>query len=351
MRKPLPKLTRAAEAIRSPDLLRPKHRKSIPWAQFMHENFPDEAPLLGKVITQGSTGMLSAQRGLGKSLLALHIGYSVAGGKELEPWGCGVGDVVVYLDGEMHSRTLQTRLRLISNRDSMPVTRKLVEQNFHIIGRDAFNHVIGYIDNEEDQAYIESMLPDDCRLLIVDNLSAWTSSAREDGTAFAPIKRWLANLRTKGIAVLLVHHTGKNGSSQRGTSIHEDLLDYSILLREDKSGKPKNGTSFLLEHTKLRELHPDIPKVCRYTFTTDLATDVMDHRYEDGESDTVSEVDAAIIELLKEGLSGKEIAEQLGISTSAVSRVKKPLPDELRAEIDAAQAMHAAAKKPRKEPS
>ena len=349
MRKP--STTKNTEGFDTPSLLRPKRRKSIPLLEFMREDFPDEDPLLGKVITHGSTGMLSAQRGLGKSLLALHVGYAVAGGKLLKPWGRGIGGVVVYLDGEMHSRTLQKRLRQISNRDSKPVTRKMVEQNFHIIGRDAFDHVIGYIDNEDDQAFIESMLPDDCRLLIVDNLSAWTSSAREDGTAFAPIKRWLAHLRTKGVAVLLVHHTGKNGSSQRGTSIHEDLLDYSILLREDKSGKPKNGTSFLLEHTKLRELHPDIPKVCRYTFTTDLATDVMDHRYEDGESDTVGEDDAAIVELLKEGLSGKEIAEQLGVSTSAVSRVKKPLPDELRAEIEAAQAMHAAAKKSGKEPS
>lgn len=347
MRKP--NTTKSTEGFDAPSLLRPTRRKSIPLLEFMREDFPDEAPLLGKVITHGSTGMLSAQRGLGKSILALHVGYSVAGGKLLKPWGRGIGDVVVYLDGEMHSRTLQKRLRQISNRDSKPASRKMVEQNFHIIGRDAFDHVIGYIDNEDDQAFIESMLPDDCRLLIVDNLSAWTSSAREDGTAFAPIKRWLAHLRTKGIAVLLVHHTGKNGSSQRGTSIHEDLLDYSILLREDKSGKPKNGTSFLLEHTKLRELHPDIPKVCRYTFTTDLATDVMDHRYEDGESDTVSEDDAAIVELLKEGLSGKEIAEKLGVSTSAVSRVKKPLPDELRTEIEAAQAMHAAAKKSGKE--
>jgi putative DNA primase/helicase len=156
-------------------------------------------------------------------------------------------------------------------------------------------------------------------------------------------------LRTKGIAVLLVHHTGKNGSSQRGTSIHEDLLDYSILLREDKSGKPKNGTSFLLEHTKLRELHPDIPKVCRYTFTTDLATDVMDHRYEDGDSDTVSEDDVAIVELLKEGLSGKEVAAKLDVSSSVVSRVKTALSDELRTEIEAAQAMRAAAKKSGKE--
>mgnify|MGYP000010382916 FL=1 len=349
MHKPTLKLTKAAEAIGIPDLLRPKRRKSIPLLEFMREEFPDEDPLLGKVITHGSTGMLSAQRGLGKSLLALHIGYSIAGGKKLAPWGRGIGGVVVYLDGEMHSRTLQKRLRQIMNRDSSPVSRKKVEQNFNIIGRDAFDHVIGYIDNEDDQAFIESMLPDDCRLLIVDNLSAWTSSAREDGTAFAPIKRWLAHLRTKGVAVLLVHHTGKNGSSQRGTSIHEDLLDYSILLREDKSGKPKNGTSFLLEHTKLRELHPDIPKVCRYTFTTDLATDVMDHRYEDGDSDTVGEDDAAIVELLKEGLSGKEVAEKLDVSSSVVSRVKTALPDELRAEIEAAQAMRAAAKKSGKE--
>ena len=129
------------------------------------------------------------------------------------------------------------------------------------------------------------------------------------------------------------------------------MLDYSILLREDKSGRPKNGTSFLLEHTKLRELHPDIPKVCRYTFATDLATDVMDHRYEDGESDTVSEDDAAIVELLKEGLSGKEVAEKLDVSSSVVSRVKTALSDELRAAIEAAQAIRAAAKKSGKEPS
>jgi putative DNA primase/helicase len=153
MRKP--NTTKSTEGFDTPSLLRPKRRKSIPLAEFMHENFPDEAPLLGKVITHGSTGMLSAQRGLGKSLLALHIGYSVAGGKNLEPWGRGIGDVVVYLDGEMHSRTLQKRLRQISNRDSKPASRKMVEQNFHIIGRDAFDHVIGYIDNEDDQAFIE----------------------------------------------------------------------------------------------------------------------------------------------------------------------------------------------------
>ncbi len=351
MRKPLtPKST---EGIDTPSLLRPRRRKSIPMAEFMTWDFPADEQLLGPVITKGSTGMLSASRGLGKSLLAMHIGYAIAAGKTLKPWGSGCGGVVAYLDGEMKAVDFYDRFRQIFNRDSKDGSKKRVVKNFHLIGRTAFKHDIGFIDNEDDQAFIESLLPESCDLLIVDNLSAWKSSGSEDGNAFAPIKRWLAHLRTLGIAVLLIHHAGKNGSSQRGTSIHEDMLDYSILLREDKKGqhKPKNGTSFLLEHTKLRGLHPEIPKLCRYTFTTDPGSDVMDHCYEDGDTDTVSEDDAAIVELLKEGHSGKEVADKLDISTSVVSRVKTALSDELIAEIKAAQAIRATAKKSGMEPS
>jgi Trp operon repressor/predicted ATP-dependent serine protease len=345
MRNTYPKLTHTTEAGDIPDMLRPMRRKSVSMSEFMQKDFPNEEPLLGAVITHGSTGMLSAQRGLGKSLLVLHIAYAVAGRKVLPPWGCGSGGVVVYLDGEMKARTLKERLRQIANRDSHASSQKRVEQNLEIINRDDFKHVIGYIDKEDDQAFIESMLPPDCRLLIVDNLSAWTSSAREDGTAFAPIKRWLTHLRTKGIAVLLIHHTGKNGSGQRGTSIHEDMLDYSILLTESKGRKPKNGTSFILKHTKVREFVPDLPEMCRYTFTTDPVTDVMEHHYEDDETQTASEQEKKVLELLKQGMSGKEIAESLDVSASVVSRVLTSLPDEMRAEIKAAQALRASSKK------
>lgn len=50
------KLSPSAEGLGSLDLLRPKRRKSILLAEFMREDFPDEAPLLGQVITHGSTG-------------------------------------------------------------------------------------------------------------------------------------------------------------------------------------------------------------------------------------------------------------------------------------------------------
>jgi hypothetical protein len=326
-----------AEAASTCPPFRSDRCNSISASAFMRLEFPDSVQLLGPVITTGSTGLLSAPRGLGKSLLALHIGYAVSAGKSLMPWGVGAGAVVAYLDGEMQGRTLQQRLRQIQKNDSKPATRESFGQNFHIISRSVSQDTIGSIDNEEDQRLIESLLPARCQLLIIDNLSAWTNSAREDGSSFAPVKRWLTHLRTKGIAVLLVHHTGKNGSSQRGTSIHEDLLDYSILLREDKAGKPNNGTRFVLEHTKLRELHPNFPTVCRYTFTTDPESDVLTHLYEDRDSGVVTEEDTTIITLLRRGMSGEAIAKQVGRSTSYVSRVKSALPDEIRAEIKQAQ--------------
>jgi len=345
MLNPPQKPTKFAQAMDIASELKPHRRKAIPMAEFMTWEFPDEEHLLGSVLTAGSTGMLSAPRGLGKSLLSMHIGYAVAGGKLLAPWGRGSGAVVVYLDGEMKAPEFHKRMLQIQSSDPFPTSQQRYLQNFHLISRGAFEHDIGYIDTEEGQAAIEALFPDSCAMLIIDNLSAWKSSGGEDGNAFAPIKRWLIHLRTKGIAVLLVHHTGKNGNNQRGTSIHEDMLDYSILLREDKSGRPKKGTSFMLEHTKLRGFHPDLPKLCRYTFTTDLVENVMHHTYEDVENETVSESDAKIVALLKEGMTGKEVAESLSVSTTVVSRIKTSQADDVRAEIDAAQAVRSAAKK------
>lgn len=331
-------MSKISNAMASPESLRPVRRKSFALREFKNMKFPEDTPLLGTVITRGSSGFLTAPRGLGKSILALHIGYAVAAGKRLNPWGQGIGGKVVYLDGEMKANTLKKRLRQIQAGDSHESKRQLADENLHIIGRDAFEHVIGHIDDEEDQKFIESMLPDDCCLLIVDNLSAWTSSAREDGAAFAPIKRWLIRLRTKGIAVLLIHHTGKTGNAQRGTSIHEDLLDYSILLREDKAEKPKNGTSFLLEHTKLRELHEDMPEVCRYTFTTDFKTNVMTHCYEADPGQAFTAEEDSVIGLLKDGWKGKDIAAKFpSFNAPKVTRLKQRLPRDVQTAIEEAQ--------------
>ena len=60
-----------------------------------------------------------------------------------------------------------------------------------------------------------------------------------------------------GIALILFHHTGKNGQ-QRGSSMHEDLLDYSILLSPLQSDANRQDTRFGIEHTKLRDHLPEL---------------------------------------------------------------------------------------------
>lgn len=154
--------------------------------------------------------------------------YAIAAGKTITPWGTGCAFPVAYLDGEMRAAGLQERFRLIHASNSDKDTA-IVEANLQIISRDHFREPIGFIDTEEGQRRIDQHISPKAKLIVVDNMSAWTNGGREDGGSWATIKGWLIKKRLSGVAVLLIHHTGKNGQ-QRGTSMHEDLLDYSVLL-------------------------------------------------------------------------------------------------------------------------
>jgi len=192
------------------------------------------------------------------------MAYAVASGKPVEPWGKGAGMPVAYLDGEMRAIGFQRRLRLLHARNSDEASVRRVNQNLHIISRDYAEDVIGSIDQVEGQQRIDALIPDDTQLIVIDNLSAWTSGGREDGGSWATIKAWLIAKRLQGTSVLLVHHTGKNGK-QRGSSAHEDLLDFSILLSPLPSNEGQQDTRFTVEHTKLRDHIPRLKS--RYEFT------------------------------------------------------------------------------------
>lgn len=213
--------------------------------------------LLGRMILEKSIGLIAGPRGGGKSWFAMIIAYAVAASKSLEPWGTGIGATVVFLDGEMRATGVQERFRLIHALNTSAESRAMAEANIHIVSRDYIGDPIGSIDTEEGQRSIDELIPDSAKFIVVDNLSAWTSGGREDSNSWATIKNWLIKKRLLGIAVLLIHHTGKNGQ-QRGSSMHEDLLDYSILLSPLPSNNERQDTRFGIEHTKLRDHIPEL---------------------------------------------------------------------------------------------
>jgi putative DNA primase/helicase len=289
--------------------------------EFLSRGFSIDKPLLGAMILAKSIGMIAGPRGGGKSWLCLLMIYSIAGAKLLEPWDQGSGAAVAYLDGEMRAASLQDRLRSLHAHNSRPESIELVEKNLYIISRDCIGSTIGTIDTEEGQKNIDALIPSRVKIIVIDNLSAWTSGGREDSAAWAMIKTWLIGKRLQGVAVLLIHHAGKNGQ-QRGSSAHEDLLDYSILLSPLPSNQERQDTRFLVEHTKLRDYIPALRKRYEYSVWT-----------EDGELKfecvpagfDISANAAEMVRLRDEKVPFAEIGRRMGVSKSTVSRTLKKL--------------------------
>ena len=223
---------------------------------------------------------------------------------------------VAYLDGEMRAIGFQRRLRLLHARNSDEASIRRVNQNLHIISRDYAEDVIGSIDQVEGQQRIDALIPDDTQLIVVDNLSAWTSGGREDGGSWATIKAWLIAKRLQGTSVLLVHHTGKNGK-QRGSSAHEDLLDYSILLSPTANNGDEQDTRFTVEHTKLRDHLPHLKQryeFAIYTKDEKLYFDVAPAGMR------VSEHAQEMLDMHTNNIPMSEIADKFRVNKSTVSR-------------------------------
>ena len=143
-------------------------------------------------------------------------------------------------------------------------------------------------------------------VLIVDNLSAWTSSAKNNAI---PIKL-AGHLRTKGVAVFC----WLSPAEQKQPAQRQHREDCSIIrsCARINQVKPKVSASCLFRAEIL-----NIERRCAASPSCRSATDVMD-RYEDGDSDTVSGTVQRC--QLKEGLSTGR-SPKLDVSSSVVNRV------------------------------
>jgi putative DNA primase/helicase len=121
-------------------------------------------------------------------------------------------------------------------------------------------------------------------------------------------------LRAMGKSVLLNHHSGKSGD-QRGTSRREDVLDNVINLKRPKNYTPDKGAFFEVHFEKNRYLYGAevIP------FEAQLSTDSEGKQCWLTKSLELSTYDK-VVSLTQEGLSQKEIADELDIHKATVSR-------------------------------
>ena len=294
---------------------------------FMQLDLPKPEMLLDPIIQAKSLTMLHAYRGVGKSFFAMSMAYAIATGSKFLRWKAYKPSNVLYIDGEMQANLLQERFSKIAKNFDTEVN---VMENLHIFSADLqpFTSIdIGYglmQKNINDFIFKENI-----KFVIFDNLSSLTKIDELDGNAWILIQDWLLDLRKRGIAVLLVHHSGKRGG-QRGISKREDILDTVINLEVATANKKK-----LTKAEEAEENYSDITDEyaiyggrCRLKFEKNRnlsSKDISNFNIDlvDTPDGGIAWVDTySIVKTLHEqGASYREIANTTGISKSTIGNI------------------------------
>lgn len=299
---------------------------------FMELELQHPATLLAPIIAEGSLSMLHAYRGIGKSFFAMSLALAVANGSKFLRWNAPRPAKVLYVDGEMSAFTLQERFTKLSGCPLFVEEQADYTKNLVLFAADMQPFPTINIGEKEVQYGIEQMIENNgIKLVILDNISSLTTIDELDSTAWLPIQEWLISLRKKNIAVLLIHHSGKNGG-QRGVSKREDILDLVISLR-DTTKKPQNNRTTSNQQNKSEDEEEDdcFGGKCQVTFEknrniggknklTNFGIQLLDM---DNGSIMWTDIYAAVKQLYEDGLSGYKIAALTGISKTRVYEILK----------------------------
>lgn len=254
---------------------------------------------------------LHAFRGVGKTYVALGVGFAVATGGEFLGWQAPSAKRVLYIDGEMPAVAMQERLAKIVRSSNVSSA-----DSFQILTPDLQDHGAPNIASIEDQMKLEPIL-EGVDLIIIDNISTLvrTPHSENDDKSWTAIQTWLLRQRSQGRSVLLIHHEGKGGK-QRGTSKREDILDTVIQLRQPQDYEPSEGARFEVSFKKSRGFYGDEAK----PFQARLDPNTGEWILTDLETATFDQV----VALAKcDDMTQADIARELEINRSTVSRHHK----------------------------
>jgi predicted transcriptional regulator len=257
-------------------------------------------------------GFLYAPRGLGKSYFILALCHALSTGTSIAGWNIGAPVKITYVDGEMSQQDLQDRLRDL----------RLANKDLHVINHDVFFRENGTIFCLSDEVSQNALLQDcynhNSKVLVLDNLSSLFRGVEENSADdWEVILSWLLKCRRYGISVVLIHHSGKDGS-QRGTSRREDAAAWSIKLdavgREDiVEGEVKFQAIFM----KVRH--------CGFPVTTEWTLKFPSEETPNAPI-TISveekSMEQAVLDLIQTGVdNNKDIADHLGLSAATITKL------------------------------
>ncbi len=196
-------------------------------------------------LTSGSIVLVTAKRGIGKSWFVQQLAVSVSMGMPFMEYDVPHKGKVLLIDGEMRLYDLQFRIGALAG-DCIPENLYLLSSE--LLSKNDISLNINELSCQERvNELINEILPE---VIIFDNLSSLRFGCDENANSDLDKQiSWFRDLRHKGIAIVVVHHDGKNGMV-RGASRIEDIMDYIIDLK--KKEEHDDSTAFQMVFTKCR---------------------------------------------------------------------------------------------------
>ncbi|MBR6363813.1 MAG: AAA family ATPase [Alphaproteobacteria bacterium] len=297
--------------------------------ELMATELPKREWIVFPFIPEKSVCMLYASRGLGKTFVGLTIALGVASGKNVMNFDITKTHRVVYIDGEMSAVELKERLNALATGLGIGDG---ANDNLQILTSDLQPMPLPNLGIPDGQKSIMNMLVK-ADLIILDNLSVLCSYGREnEAESWAPMQRWLIDLKRRGKSVLIIDHAGKNGDN-RGTSKKQDMVDSVLKLRTPGNHNPKDGASFIMVFDKSRGICGDAVADCEARLVDNpngdgLIWQISDHvpRAMQKKSQDF-DMQRQAQELKQQGKTVREIGDILGCSkTKAAELAKEPTP-------------------------
>jgi hypothetical protein len=276
--------------------------------------------ILSPWLLEKSLGLIFSDRGLGKSLFALGLADAITHGKPFGPYSTTNPVNILYIDSEMVIQDVQQRA------NESEYAPEPEESSMLYLCVDNLREIAPELNlNLMDQRMRDRLtkISEDQRigLLILDNLITLLPGREINELAqWTPIQTWLIELRSRGISVLMLHHTGKGGQ-QLGTIGHEIALDYVIKLNKPPDWSPDEDARFNLEFTKFRGKVKDQNLLQNYEFSLRSVGGKSTWLYKTEKR----KHEAEVLQGFADGMKSGEIAEMLGLDKGQVSRIKARL--------------------------
>ena len=277
---------------------------------------PEIKTIMSPWLTFGSTHMIYARRGVGKTFFAMSLSLAITHGSGFGDWELEEAVNVMYVDGEMLPQMMKDRII-----DLQPNYAKK-QKNWYILSSGINLQNGGLAINIAKQYWqdfiFNEVITKDIKLVFIDNISALTSGIEEDkSTSWDSIAVWINKLKQTGCAVVLIHHAGKTGT-QRGTSAREDALDTIIFLRKTTDDATV-GVDVDIVFEKSRHIAGSAVATSNARLIPDPSNGNLIWNFNSPNVTRRNE----ILQMLVDGKSFDEIKDRLQVSKNTVAKYKK----------------------------